>query len=650
MSDGKEASTEPRSAIQQHIEHRRKSSVLVADDAARKASVAQLTSNVTGEVRNPLTGVPREQLLADVSAYAEEHGLTNIIPVLKKGALVAQSPDQFEHIPELDEDDRAVLRNEVLHRWRHPGILYFTIILNSIAAAVQGWDQTGSNGANLGFPNYFGIPDTALLSDGSPNPNSEKNSWIVGFINSCPYIAIAFFTAWISDPINDWIGRRGAIFIGAVFSVLAPFGMACTQHWGELVATRILLGIGMGLKEVTVPVFSAENSPTNIRGGLVMSWQLWTAFGIFLGTCANLAVMNTGKNMAWRLQLGSAFLPAVPLLIGIYFCPESPRWLMKKGKHAQAYKSLKRLRNTELQAARDLYYIHALLVHEEVLIEESAVRTRGNFFTRVVELFTIPRIRRATQASGIVMIAQQMCGINIIAFYSSSVFSEAGASYRDSLLASWGFGLINFVFAWPAVWTIDTFGRRALLLFTFPNMCWTLLAAGFCFWIPKSSSAHLGLIALFVYLFDAFYSPGEGPVPFTYSAEVFPLSHREVGMSWAVATNNFWASVLSLTFPRMLRALTAQGAFGFYAGLNFIAFWMIFLWLPETKQRSLEELDYVFAVPTRTHMKYQVGKVMPYWIKKYIFRRKGLTEPQLYHFDSDEYRGSNGDEEELKTA
>ena len=163
-------------------------------------------------------------------------------------------------------------------------------------------------------------------------------------------------------------------------------------------------------------------------------------------------------------------------------------------------------------------------------------------------------------------------------------------------------------------------------------MCWTLLAAGFCFWIPQSSSAHLGLIAFFIYLFDAFYSPGEGPVPFTYSAEVFPLSHREVGMSWAVATNNFWASVLSLTFPRMLSALTPQGAFGFYAGLNAVAFFMIFFWLPETKKRTLEELDYVFAVPTRTHMKYQTGTVAPYWIKRYIFRRKGLQAPVLYKF------------------
>jgi len=199
------------------------------------------------------------------------------------------------------------------------------------------------------------------------------------------------------------------------------------------------------------------------------------------------------------------------------------------------------------------------------------------------------------------------------------------------------------------VWTIDTFGRRALLIFTFPNMCWTLLAAGFCFWIPSSSKAHLGLIALFIFLFDAFYSPGEGPVPFTYSAEVFPLSHREVGMSWAVATNNFWASVLSLTFPRMLQALTPQGAFSFYAGLNIVALVMIFLWLPETKQRTLEELDYVFAVPTRTHMKYQFTQVLPWGIKHYILRRKGLVEPELYKFDNDEYVADDIDHE-AKTA
>ena len=377
----------------------------------------------------------------------------------------------------------------------------------------RGWDQTGSNGANLSFPVAFGIDDTA----GAPNAN--RNQWIVGVINAAPYIASAFIGCWMSDPLNNYLGRRGTIFISAMFCCLSVIGSALTQNWYQLFVTRLLLGIGMGSKASTVPIFCAENAPASVRGGLVMCWQMWTAFGIFLGFCANLAVKDTGA-ISWRLQLGSAFIPAVPLWFGVYFCPESPRWYIKKGRYNKAFASLRRLRNTELQAARDLYYIYAQIRVEKELVHKS------NYVQRFIELFTIPRVRRATLASWTVMIAQQMCGINIIAFYSSTVFQLSGASVTGALLASWGFGLVNFLFAWPAIWTIDTFGRRSLLLFTFPNMAWTLLAAGLCFLIPSSSKAHLGLVAMFIFVFAAFYSPGEGPVPFTYSAEVFPLSHR----------------------------------------------------------------------------------------------------------------------------
>jgi len=357
-----------------------------------------------------------------------------------------------------------------------------------------------------------------------------------------------------------------------------------------------------------------------------MSWQMWTAFGIFLGFVANLVVADAGK-IAWRLQIGSAFIPALPLVIGIYFCPESPRWLMKKNKYRKAYKSLLKLRFQPVQAARDLYYIHCQLEIEAQIVGKS------NYITRFLQLFTIPRVRRATLASFVVMIAQQMCGINIIAFYSSTIFRQAGTSAKTALVASFGFGLVNFVFAWPAIWTIDTFGRRSLLLFTFPNMAWTLLCAGLCFLIPQHNKAHLGLVALFIYLFAAFYSPGEGPVPFTYSAEVFPLSHREVGMGWAVATCLFWAAVLSISFPRILAAFTPTGAFGFYAGLNVLAFFMIYLWVPETKQRTLEELDYIFAVPTRKFMGYQTGKVAPWYFKRWILFQKNARLEPLYTFD-----------------
>jgi hypothetical protein len=177
-----------------------------------------------------------------------------------------------------------------------------------------------------------------------------------------------------------------------------------------------------------------------------------------------------GGDDGWRFQFASAFIPAVPLLLGIWFCPESPRWLLKKKRISKAYKSLLRLRNSPLQAARDLYFIHAQLVYEETLIQESGLAKTSNLFVRFGELFTIPRLRRAVYASGVVMLAQQMCGsklsplsqstkliviVNIMAFYSSTIFRNAGADDKTALLGSFGFGLVNFVFAWPAIWTSE---------------------------------------------------------------------------------------------------------------------------------------------------------------------------------------------------
>ncbi|KAI1381091.1 hypothetical protein F4677DRAFT_440307 [Hypoxylon crocopeplum] len=575
-----------------------------------KAQVA-MNHNLSAKISNPLASIPRELLLGQVTRFSEWHGLCECIPLMRKGALIAQDPTGFEDIrgPEaLDAEEIDTLRREITHKWKVPWLLYLTIVTCSIGAAVQGWDQEGSNGANLSFPAQFGI-----------GGDSDHDILLVGLINSAPYIGSSLIGCWLSDPLNNFFGRRGTIFISAVFCLLTPLGGAITQNWQQFLISRIILGVGMGIKASTVPIFAAENSPASIRGALVMSWQLWTAFGIFLGCSANLAVSKVGR-ISWRLQVGSAFIPAIPLVLLILLCPESPRWYIKKGRYQDAMKSLLRLRNHPVQAARDLYSIYA-----QVKIEADAMGD-STYAKRLVQLFTIPRVRRATLASFVVMIGQQMCGINIIAFYSSTVFKEAGTSDFNALLASWGFGL-------PAIWTIDTFGRRSLLLFTFPNMAWSLLAAGLCTLIPKTSNVHVGLVALFVYLFAVFYSPGEGPVPFTYSAEVFPLSHREVGMSWAVATCLFWAAVLSITFPKILAAMGVLGAFCLYAGFNIAAFIMIFLWMPETKQHTLEELDYVFAVPTSVFIKYNTTKALPWWFKRYILWRPGVSLEPLYHFD-----------------
>lgn len=161
------------------------------------------------------------------------------------------------------------------------------------------------------------------------------------------------------------------------------------------------MGIGIGAKNATVPIYSAEMAPARIRGALVMFWQLWVVAGIFLGFCANVIVKDTGR-ISWRLQLGSAFIPSFILMCGIFFCPESPRWLMKHGKLDKGFRSMQRLRAHDIIAARDYYYSN--VIYEE----ELKIAGGSGYFGRLFDCFRVPRIRRSNYGASTVMIAQQM--------------------------------------------------------------------------------------------------------------------------------------------------------------------------------------------------------------------------------------------------
>lgn len=341
-----------------------------------------------------------------------------------------------------------------------------------------------------------------------------------------------------------------------------------------------------------------------------------------MGFCANVIVKDVPR-IAWRLQLGSAFIPSFILGVGIFFCPESPRWLMKNGRHDQAFKSMLKLRAHPVIAARDFYY--SFVIFEE----EKKLAAGSTYFTRLWDCFAVPRIRRANYGASTVMLAQQMCGINIISFYSSTIFENVGYSPTQALYASLGYGAVQVVFTIPTLFLIDTKGRRTLCMITFPLMCIFLLAAGLSLLTPTTASkgAQIGPVVLFVYLFTICYSLGEGPVAFQYSAEVFPTIQREQGMAWAVCINNTFAGILSLTFPRMKTVMTPTGAFGFYAGLNLIAWFMIFCFVRETKQLTLEELDQVFSVPTKTYIGYELKVMVPYWIKRWLLFQRNTPKP-----------------------
>ncbi|KAF9071032.1 hypothetical protein BDP27DRAFT_1322661 [Rhodocollybia butyracea] len=572
----------------------------------RTASQDDSFRDLTAKLANPLADIPHEQLMEDAKIFAETHGLEDLVIEFQKGALVAQDPSQFESLTQLDEEDKNVFRREITHKWDQPKMLYYLVVLCSMAAAVQGMDES------------FGIGIAGASA-------SSRNQWLLGLVNSAPYLCCAVLGCWLTEPLNRFLGRRGTIFFAGMFSFLTCIWQGVTNSWEHLFVARFVLGLGIGPKSSTVPVYAAECSPPAIRGALVMMWQTWTAFGIMLGYVMDLAFSKvsdpphiTGLN--WRLMLGSAGFPALIMCLQVFFCPER---YISKGRYREAYNSFARLRHHPIQAARDLYYIHVLLE-----AENNISRDRPRF----IELFTVPRNRRATLASFIVMFMQQFCGINAIAYYSSTIFTQSGFTQSQALLASWGYGMINWVFAFPAIRVIDTFGRRNLLLTTFPLMGIFLLLAGFAFFIPDMK-ARAAVVATGIYLFTMVYSPGEGPVPFTYSAEAFPLYVRDIGMSFATAILWFFNFVIAITVPPLIGAFKPQGAFAWFAAWNIVGFGAVLLFVPETKALSLEELDQVFSVPTHTHAVYQL-KALPHNIRKYIFRMKVKPIPPLYQHEA----------------
>jgi sugar porter (SP) family MFS transporter len=583
------------------------------DHAGAEHAEGRRKSAAVNVIKNPLKTKSTDVVSADAIAYANANGLGEHAELFGRAALVARDQDAFDTIPGLSDDERHALAYEKAHKWHGPKMLWYSIGLCAVGAATQGWDQTGANGANLSFPEEFGINKTG------------RDEWIVGIINSIIFLTAGLIGAFIVDPLNHYFGRRGEIFITACCLIATPIGSGFAQSWEGLFAARFIMGIGIGAKNATVPIYSAEMAPARVRGALVMFWQLWVTAGIFLGFCANVIVKDVPK-IAWRLELGSAFIPAFVLAVGIYFCPESPRWLMKKGRHAEAFKSMVKLRAHPIIGARDYYYSF-------VMYQEELKEARGaGYFARLWDCFAVPRIRRANYGASTVMLAQQMCGINIISFYSSSIFKDAGYTRDEALYASLGYGAIQVVFTIPTLFLIDTKGRRYLTLWTFPFMCLFLLAAGLSL-LNKgddvSRAAKIGPVVLFVYLFTIMYCLGEGPVAFQYSAEVLPTIQREQGMAWAVCINNTFAGVLGLTFPRMRTVMTPTGAFGFYAGLNLIAWGMIFCFVRETKQMTLEELDQVFSVPTKSFLSYETRVWLPYVFKRYVLRKKIPAPPAI---------------------
>ncbi len=265
---------------------------------------------------NPLAGVSEEQLKKDVQQFCSDFDLMDHIDAFQKGALIARDPSRGSEVEGLTGEERDAIIQEKTRKWHQPFMLYWLTIMCSLGAATQGMDESVNNGANAIYPKQLGF--------------ANKGAIYQGVAVSAPYLACAVLGCWLNEPLNRYFGRRGTIFISCFVAAAASIWEAFTYSWGQLFAARFVLGLGIGAKSSTIPVYTAECAPASIRGALVMQWQVWTAFGIMLGNIMGVAFGPLPDSINWRFMLGSTFVLPTIVMAQVYFCPESPRWVSAK--------------------------------------------------------------------------------------------------------------------------------------------------------------------------------------------------------------------------------------------------------------------------------------------------------------------------------
>lgn len=221
--------------------------------------------HLAAEFENPLARRTEEEVLADVGSFCEKYGLMDHIEDFRLGALIARSPNDALKLPGLSEENRRVLEREHTHRWSQPLALYWLCVMCSVAAAVQGMDETVNNGAQALY-----LEDLDVAGDNVTRFTPSMQESLTGLIVGAPYLCCAILGCWLTEPMNRWMGRRGTIFLSCLIAAVASVWEGVANTWVNLFIARFVLGLGIGPKSSTVPVYAAECAPAPIRGALVM--------------------------------------------------------------------------------------------------------------------------------------------------------------------------------------------------------------------------------------------------------------------------------------------------------------------------------------------------------------------------------------------
>lgn len=386
--------------------------------------------------------------------------------------------------------------------------------------------------------------------------------------------------ASVAGWLGDRFGRRRVLMFCAVLFTLSAIGAALPRTLTQFILARLAGGLAIGAASVLTPLYIAEVSPARNRGRLVSLNQMAIVTGILLAYLANWLLSFSGPS-SWRWMFAVAAIPSTGFFIGLFFVPESPRWLVEMARSSEALFILTKI-NGRSTAAQELSEI------EETVAEESG---------SVAELFR-PGLRRALWIAVALAVLQQVTGINTVLFYGSVIFKQQVHTGSDTaaIFANVVVGLVNFLMTIVALNIIDKFGRRPLLLISSGVMAFGQagLAAAFLMKSPPAA-----LILGIMLICAASFSIGLGPGVWVLIAEFFPTRIR--GRAMSIATVCLWAActLLTMTFLSLANALTPTGAFLIYAAMCVITFLLVLLVVPETKGRSLEQIEHLW-LPSHT--------------------------------------------------
>jgi SP family arabinose:H+ symporter-like MFS transporter len=396
-----------------------------------------------------------------------------------------------------------------------------------------------------------------------------------GWIASCALIG-CIIGAMFAGTISDKVGRKKMLVLSGVMFAVSSVGIAIPLSLTWFVIFRLIGGIGIGVASMLAPMYIAEIAPADIRGRLVSVNQLGIVTGILLIYFVNATIAGWhdeawNVSTGWRYMFGSGIIPSVIFLIMLFFVPESPRWLASKEKWNEAEDILAKV-NGKQKAQQELSEIKETL-HVET----------GTFS----EIFK-PGVRKALLIGVVLCIFSQVTGINAIMYYAPEIFKSTGDATGSALMQTVLVGVINVLFTLVAIKYVDKWGRRFLLLLGTAGMaiCLTVVGAAFYFDMAKG---YVVLVAILAYI--AFFAVSLGPLAFVVIAEIF--SNRNRGKAMSVSIFFLWVSVyaVSQSFPMLLSAIGSAYTFWIYMVMSVCAFFFILKLVPETKGKSLEEIE-----------------------------------------------------------